>query len=288
MKYQCDMIRDLMPLCADGAASDASRQAVREHIETCTECARCWDEFRQGLDLAAEAPAPQEKGYAKAAKRYRKKWLLRMLAVFFCGFLVTWSVYQIYIGSPYYHGRSTADGAIREALSGGNGKRLLSRTVAYDLINQYDTPDGSGSIYFVRYQTYSTNAMDLITAVNVTQNQNGLYVGKVNQDQSIFTGDRWDKKMFLQNINGTTAFGVTSLTGLPVTQLRLTVSGKEQLIQADSENNIISFFCDVPMNTHDITGEALDKDGNVLLRLKTAAELGYEITDALWIWDHVS
>lgn len=288
MKYQCDMIRDLMPLCADGAASDASRQAVREHIETCTECARCWDEFRQGLDLAAEAPAPQEKGYAKAAKRYRKKWLLRLLTVFFCGFLVTWSTYQLYVGSPYYHGRSTVDGAIREALSGGNGKRLLSGTVEYDLINQYDAPDGSGSTYFVRYQTYSTNAANLITAVNVTQNQNGLYVGKINQFQSIITGDHWDEKLFLHSIRDRTAFGVTSLPGYPVTQLRLTVSGKEQRIQTDPEKDIISFFCDMPMNTHDITGEALDKDGNVLFRLRTAAEPGCQISDALWMWDPVS
>ena len=148
MKYQCDLIRDLMPLCADGAATEASRQAVEEHIGTCVECARCWSEIRQGLDLAAEAPAPQEKGYAKAAKKYRKKWLFRLLAVFLCGFLVTWSMYQLYVDSPYYHGRKTVDEAIQEALSGGKGRRF-GKSIPYETKLQYDAPDGTYSVYFV-------------------------------------------------------------------------------------------------------------------------------------------
>ena len=60
MKYECDPIRDLMPLCADGAASDASKKAVRTHTEACTECAKVWADYQMGLDLKADASAPQE------------------------------------------------------------------------------------------------------------------------------------------------------------------------------------------------------------------------------------
>ena len=34
----CEVIRDLLPLCADGVASDESRAAVEEHIRTCAAC----------------------------------------------------------------------------------------------------------------------------------------------------------------------------------------------------------------------------------------------------------
>ena len=38
MKMECDMIRDLLPLYADEACSEKSREAVSEHLEECPEC----------------------------------------------------------------------------------------------------------------------------------------------------------------------------------------------------------------------------------------------------------
>ena len=35
MKYEHNMIQDLMPLVADGAASEESRAAVEEHVAEC-------------------------------------------------------------------------------------------------------------------------------------------------------------------------------------------------------------------------------------------------------------
>ena len=291
MKYQCDMIRDLMPLCADSAASEASSRAVREHIGTCTECARIWSEMQQELDLPGDAPAPQEEGYKKAARKYKKKRLAVMLAVFFCGILVTWSVYQLYVCSPYYHGRSTVDGAIGEALSAENGKRLLSeRTVSYRLVEQYDAPDGASSIYFVENLSSDTGPVEYIFPVTVTRNQKGLYVGKVNRSHALWI-QKNTEKLFHISIDETTSFGASSFGGLPVTELRLTVSGKEQRItkdESDDADDTFYFIFDTPANSADMTGEALDRDGNVLFRLRTAAELGYQQSDAVWIWDFVS
>ena len=34
----CEVIRDLLPLYADGVASQESRALVEEHIRTCDEC----------------------------------------------------------------------------------------------------------------------------------------------------------------------------------------------------------------------------------------------------------
>ena len=39
MKYECEMIADLLPLYKDGACSDASAKAIEEHIKHCPKCA---------------------------------------------------------------------------------------------------------------------------------------------------------------------------------------------------------------------------------------------------------
>ena len=38
MKYDCDVIRDLLPLYADRACSEKSRKMVEEHLEECPDC----------------------------------------------------------------------------------------------------------------------------------------------------------------------------------------------------------------------------------------------------------
>lgn len=40
MKYECDVIEDLLPLYKDGACSEASTRAVEEHIKECPKCAK--------------------------------------------------------------------------------------------------------------------------------------------------------------------------------------------------------------------------------------------------------
>ena len=38
MKYECDMIADLLPLYKDGVCSPASIRAVEEHLTVCPDC----------------------------------------------------------------------------------------------------------------------------------------------------------------------------------------------------------------------------------------------------------
>ena len=39
MKRDCEMARDLMPLCVDGVASEGSQEFVAAHAASCKECA---------------------------------------------------------------------------------------------------------------------------------------------------------------------------------------------------------------------------------------------------------
>ena len=40
MKYNCDIVKDLLPLYHDEVCSEASKQVVEEHVEECVECDR--------------------------------------------------------------------------------------------------------------------------------------------------------------------------------------------------------------------------------------------------------
>ena len=66
----CDVIRDLMPLCADGMASAESRAAVEEHIRTCADCRALYE----SMCLPVEAQqAPREPDYMAAVRRQKKE-----------------------------------------------------------------------------------------------------------------------------------------------------------------------------------------------------------------------
>ena len=71
MKYDHDIIRDLMPLVADGIASPKSEAAVKEHITECEECAAEWEQMQKGIDTGKKEDE-EAKRYAETAKRVRK------------------------------------------------------------------------------------------------------------------------------------------------------------------------------------------------------------------------
>ena len=55
-KKECQVMRDLMPLCIDSAASEASRELVVKHVWECEECAKVYAEMQGHLLAPKEAP----------------------------------------------------------------------------------------------------------------------------------------------------------------------------------------------------------------------------------------
>ncbi len=49
MSISCDMVIDLISLYHDGAASEDSRRAVREHLRTCPSCAAIYRQYEAEL-----------------------------------------------------------------------------------------------------------------------------------------------------------------------------------------------------------------------------------------------
>lgn len=71
MKVECEVIRDLMPLYVDGAASEGSRAMVEEHLAECEPCQEMLEEMRQ--EVISEPPRTEAGGVVQKLRRQRSK-----------------------------------------------------------------------------------------------------------------------------------------------------------------------------------------------------------------------
>ena len=72
MKYDCEVIRDLMPLCNDGTCSEQSRRMVGEHVLECPACMQMYQEMR--TEVPGEPPVrPDVAPFGKTVKQLRRK-----------------------------------------------------------------------------------------------------------------------------------------------------------------------------------------------------------------------
>lgn len=81
MKYNCDLIKDLLPLYLDKTASDSSAKAVEEHMNECSECRRFSQEMMKTENISFKMISNKDRadGYSSLAKRLRKtKWYWRL------------------------------------------------------------------------------------------------------------------------------------------------------------------------------------------------------------------
>ncbi len=72
---ECNIVKDLMPLCIDGVASEESAKLVEEHIAGCEPCAKAYADL-QG-EIHAKAMAKEQAAFEKAAKEIRRRRSIR-------------------------------------------------------------------------------------------------------------------------------------------------------------------------------------------------------------------
>ena len=85
MRHECDIVRDLMPMCVDGTASDKTRAMVEEHVEECPPCDKVYAEMQREakLELPVQSAAPEFVTTVKKmrSRRKRRTWLTLLLGV---------------------------------------------------------------------------------------------------------------------------------------------------------------------------------------------------------------
>lgn len=77
----CDIIKDLLPLYAEGLASPESRELVEEHLKDCPACSETLKELQANLPAAQQAALPLEKISRQIKKRRLLTGLLAMFLV---------------------------------------------------------------------------------------------------------------------------------------------------------------------------------------------------------------
>lgn len=79
-KNECNVVRDLMPLVLDRAASDESRELVEDHISSCGECRKQYDAMKADLPEETRAEYEEEqKQFVDALQAVRKTRLKRRI-----------------------------------------------------------------------------------------------------------------------------------------------------------------------------------------------------------------
>ena len=73
MKWNCDLIQDLLPLYEEGLCSPSSRQAVEEHLGECDACRRLAAPLP--IEAPPETPAA-DRAVKRSIKKVRRRWLL--------------------------------------------------------------------------------------------------------------------------------------------------------------------------------------------------------------------
>ncbi len=73
MKYNCDMIRDLLPLYQDGVCSESSRLAAEEHLAECEACRDHLEALRSGEDIEIAIDTEREQALTSQKKFFRRR-----------------------------------------------------------------------------------------------------------------------------------------------------------------------------------------------------------------------
>lgn len=87
MNDNCNIIRDLMPLVIDGAASEDSARYVSEHLSGCDSCKVYFEGMKSALENQKNRVEEQQL-FAQAARKLRKKRCLRIWRNVLIGMLI--------------------------------------------------------------------------------------------------------------------------------------------------------------------------------------------------------
>lgn len=112
MKYDCDVVRDLLPLYEDDTASKKTRELVSEHLKECSDCR----EYRENMAGITEFDAKEEntENYAKLAQKLRVRNRIIKISTILMMFVMFFLGYYLYTGLNNYFEKVTLNNLLKE------------------------------------------------------------------------------------------------------------------------------------------------------------------------------
>lgn len=126
----CDVIRDLLPMYADGEASEASRRAIEEHTAGCPACKKLLTDMCMPME-----PEPEDRErqiLEKLRKKQRRKTFFFWTTILLALIIAVWGVLEARFSGELIYAASTDQEAILKempALDLTGEELALSRTI---------------------------------------------------------------------------------------------------------------------------------------------------------------
>lgn len=89
---KCEVIQDLLPLYIDNICSDESRRMVSEHLESCNECKKLYENMSNPVEQDLSEPELDSKQAFKAIK-HKWYWKAGLIALYFIPVIVALVLY---------------------------------------------------------------------------------------------------------------------------------------------------------------------------------------------------
>lgn len=257
MKYECDMIRDLMPLCLDDSATDASKNATKEHMKECVECTEYYHALQNEIHVKEPVKEPEQKYVEVAKKLQKRKRALRIVQIGYCIVLLVFVLSYIdgYRMTPSNAAKTSIKIAGRPSIKLGEYRWKNMRFYFYDNQSQYDVVIVEPSLRGWRTSDISNTWMKeeggegIHTAIDLT-----YYVH--NRGIRLFSLICYDHRVRTIECNG---YGETKTIAV--------TAGEFHLVDFNAKD------CE----SNEITAKAYDEDGNVLYQLV------YQDGKTIWI-----
>ena len=300
MKYEHDVIRDLMPLCIDGIASEKSKEAVSEHIAECSDCAKEWDMMQKKVDIDTEKEVSAEtEQYKKTAKRLRKhsRWIL--LRVVLCTIAALFVI--LIIGNYFDGARFTLRGlgrlCVKEIHSDLYATKEEARNAPkaeYTYLGDVKSSDGKYAVGFmiVEQPDLGYRIFYSFDADRHDQPRIGMWVGSgYSTDPCPFEADdpiASEGHGFSVNGNGFFgAFGVYAIDKR-IRSIEYTVNGEPRTLELDDNGfGAVAYNSEADMGNRDdsYSAKAFDADGKLLYEIRPVTETkkGGESTTHKWV-----
>lgn len=196
MKHDCDIVRDLMPLCIDDTASEKTKQMVTEHMEECTPCSGVYEEMRKEtkIELPVQSASPEFATAVKKMKSRRKRriWLILLLGVLLAGMVALVGMKGYYW---YFIEKTQLEDVQLSVVSSTDGIALIhasnvprSATMVIELV-EMEYPESAlgqceGQVYISATRYEAKNDMDDVYFV----------VGNV-EDGHVLATDEWGNEV---------------------------------------------------------------------------------------------
>lgn len=86
MKYNCDLIKDLLPLYVDEICSDESKKIVEEHLDECLDCRDYLNKLKKSVMIEENSNDGEEK--TEILKKFKNKIIKRNITIALLNILI--------------------------------------------------------------------------------------------------------------------------------------------------------------------------------------------------------